>query len=126
MAASVIRTCDVEGEGTPAVQTHHFTFEGAPYVLDLGEESNKGFEEFKQYWLQFANPDTSAKPSKAPKSRSGTSKPASGDTATLRAWAKANGWPDLGERGRIPQDAKDAFIVAGQPGLEAAEAAAAA
>lgn len=28
----------------------------------------------------------------------------------VRAWAKANGWPGLGQRGRLPQDAIDAYV----------------
>src|SRR5579864_9288368 len=30
-------------------------------------------------------------------------------TATVRAWAKDNGWPGLPARGRIPADAQQAF-----------------
>ena len=32
------------------------------------------------------------------------------DSRDVRAWAKANGWPQLGQRGRIPQDAIDAYM----------------
>jgi hypothetical protein len=30
-------------------------------------------------------------------------------TATIRAWAKDNGWPDLPARGKLPEDARAAF-----------------
>lgn len=29
-----------------------------------------------------------------------------------REWAKKNGWPNLGDRGRLPKDAQDAFDAA--------------
>lgn len=117
MAASVIRTCDVAGEATPAVATHKFSIEGQPYVLDLGEDAEKDFDQFVTYWLNYANPDNSVKPAKASKSRgASSSKAPTGNTAVLRAWAKANGWPDLGTRGRIPQEAKDSYAAAGSPG----------
>ena len=35
-----------------------------------------------------------------------------GELATIRAWAKLNGWPDLGDRGRVPQEAQDAYHAA--------------
>jgi hypothetical protein len=30
--------------------------------------------------------------------------------AAVRAWAKANGWPNLGRQGRLPQAAIDAYL----------------
>jgi hypothetical protein len=37
-------------------------------------------------------------------------------TATVRAWARDNGWPDLGDRGRVPAEATAAFEAAhGEP-----------
>lgn len=30
----------------------------------------------------------------------------------IRTWAKANGWPDLKDRGRIPQEVEDAYNAA--------------
>jgi hypothetical protein len=37
-------------------------------------------------------------------------------TATVRAWARDNGWPELGDRGRVPAEATAAFEAAhGEP-----------
>ncbi|MEW1675503.1 Lsr2 family protein [Streptomyces noursei] len=30
-------------------------------------------------------------------------------SAAIRAWAKSNGWPDMGNRGRVPAEVQDAF-----------------
>lgn len=32
------------------------------------------------------------------------------DAKAVRAWALAHGWPHLGERGRLPQDAITAYV----------------
>ena len=57
------------------------------------------------------------------------SKPAKGvvpegvDPAAVRAWAKENGWPNLGCRGRLPQQAIDNFMAAraARPAIHHAE-----
>lgn len=46
---------------------------------------------------------------------SGSGQPARRDPEQLKAirtWARQNGWPDLGERGRIPREAEDAYEAA--------------
>jgi hypothetical protein len=32
------------------------------------------------------------------------------DSKQVRAWARVNGWPMLGDRGRLPQDAIDQYL----------------
>ena len=34
------------------------------------------------------------------------------DSHLVRAWARENGWPQLGDRGRMPQAAIDAYLEA--------------
>lgn len=36
--------------------------------------------------------------------------PSTIDSRHVRAWARAHGWPDLGQRGRIPAIAIDAYL----------------
>lgn len=38
------------------------------------------------------------------------------DSARVRTWARLNGWPTLGDRGRLPAAAIDAFLTA-HPGV---------
>ena len=33
----------------------------------------------------------------------------SADSATIRAWARSNGWPDMKNRGRVPAEVVEAF-----------------
>lgn len=42
----------------------------------------------------------------------GAGKSADPLTAEMRTWARANGHPELGERGRVPAEIKEAFFVA--------------
>lgn len=55
---------------------------------------------------------TQAEPLGRPKpgSTSSTAKREPEELNTIRAWAKANGWPDISDRGRIPQVVEQAYM----------------
>jgi len=56
--------------------------------------------------------DTPARqPLKPPRGR-GSVVPDGINSKQVRAWARSNGWPNLGDRGRLPQDAIDQYLQA--------------
>lgn len=91
-------------EGVEADETVAFALDGKTYEIDLttaNADKLRGILE----------PYTGAG-----RKISGRRKPAAtktvevgADSATIRAWAKSNGWPDLKSRGRVPAEVRDAF-----------------
>ena len=55
------------------------------------------------------------RPSIKPIRKPGSIVPNGIDSADVRAWGRANGWPTLGRRGRLPQELIDAYIVSHKP-----------
>lgn len=51
-------------------------------------------------------------PKPTPGRKPGPVVPAGVDSRAVRAWARNNGWPNLGHRGRLPQAAIDAYLEA--------------
>ena len=76
-----------------------FTFDGKPRVIDLSAENAQAFRDDLARWMDASRPDG--------RKRATTSK-SKRDTATIRAWAQANGY-DVSDRGRIPAYVEDAF-----------------
>lgn len=119
MAQKIIalKTCDIAGDDVAATASFSFGYEGENYIIDLSEEYAKQFTEELGYWAENARKDTVAKAPgtrvRAPKVKvpSSDRTPAS-ETAEMRAWAKQNGFPELGDRGRVPQIVRDAFYAA--------------
>ena len=52
----------------------------------------------------------SEEPDVAPRGERGPVVPEGTDPRAVRAWARENGWPHLGDRGRMPQEAIDAYL----------------
>ena len=52
------------------------------------------------------------KPQQAPTRKPGSVVPDGVDSSAVRAWARANSWPYLGQRGRLPQAAIDQYLEA--------------
>ncbi|MFD6934704.1 Lsr2 family protein [Streptomyces goshikiensis] len=92
-------------DGGAADETVAFALDGKTYEIDLSAENAAKLRGiFTPY--QGAGRKVSGKTGarSAPKR---TQVPA--DAATMRAWAKSNGWPDLKNRGRVPADARAAY-----------------
>lgn len=77
-----------------------FTFDGKPRVIDLSADNAQAFRGDLARWMDASRPDGGRK-------RATTSRPKR-DTATIRAWAQANGY-EVSDRGRIPAYVEDAF-----------------
>lgn len=84
-------------------ETITFAIDGQNYSLDLTRENAEAFRSLFSDYIAVA-----AKTSSPRRSTSKKRQPA-GHTAELRTWARANGWPDLGDRGRVPADAQAAY-----------------
>jgi Lsr2 len=109
MGEQVVKSvfCDVDGEGVPAVATHRFTLDGTSYVIDLSEGRDGEFLESFEFWLPYARPDL--KGPKAGAKRKTAAKSSNGEVSAIRAWAKANGYDTVGDRGRISTEIRDAY-----------------
>lgn len=79
-----------------------FSVDGQNYAIDLTKANADAFREAFAQYVSVATKTSNGR-TKAPKRRAG------GNTAEVREWARGNGWPDLGDRGRIPADAQAAF-----------------
>lgn len=90
--------------GKDADETVTFGLDGKTYEIDLGTDNA---DKLREILAPYAD---------AGRKISGRRKPATGqrteigsDSATIRAWARSNGWPDLANRGRVPANVRDAF-----------------
>ena len=79
-----------------------FTFDGKPRVIDLSADNAQAFRGDLARWMDASRPDD--------RKRATTSRPKR-DTATIRAWAQANGY-EVSDRGRIPAHVEEAFNAA--------------
>jgi hypothetical protein len=89
------------GEG----ETVRFGLEGRSYEIDL---SASNAEKLKAALAPFMAAGRST--SGAPRTRRSAS--SKGNSSEMRDWLRANGYPNLGDRGRIPADAQEAYDAA--------------
>lgn len=112
MAQKVITifTDDLTGEESDEAQTHTIAIDGILYEIDLAPDSYDKLLEavgpFLANGRKVGRADKSTKAVKPAKRRGG------GDTAEIRAWAKANGY-HVNARGRVPAEVRAAFEKAG-------------
>ena len=109
MAKKVLVVDDLDGsEGAETVQ---LSFNGNTVELDLGP---KNVEKIEKFLAPYMDAGRRAKTTVVKKSKnSPPEKKAQLDA--IRNWARKNGWPDLSNLGRIPQDVEDAFHAAHAP-----------
>lgn len=81
-------------------QRVRFTFDGKHRIIDLSTDHLGEFRADMERWMTASRPDHRNR--KTPTS-TGTR-----DTATIREWARANGF-DVSDRGRIPAHVIDAY-----------------
>jgi len=114
-------TCDrckaEKGENVDGAETVTFSFDGYDYSLDLCQEHAGDFHNTVQGFISWSSDRTRSGGGRrarraAASDDAGTpngSGPAPRTTAdrerlkAIREWARQNGHPDLGDRGRIPQ-----------------------
>jgi len=122
-------TCDrcqaEKGENVEGAETVTLGFDGYDYSLDLCKEHGEDFHNTMQGLIGWSSDRarsggarrTRRAASSDESSAAGTATPArsSADRERLKAireWARQNGHPDLGDRGRIPQTVVAAYDAA--------------
>jgi hypothetical protein len=123
-------TCDrckaEKGENVDGAETVTFGFDGYEYSLDLCKEHAGDFHDTLQGLIGWSSDRTRARADRRARRSSGSddasssagsgSAPrSSADRERLKAirdWARQNGHPDLGDRGRIPQAVVAAYDAA--------------
>jgi hypothetical protein len=113
-------TCDrckaERGENVDGAETVTFGFDGYDYSLDLCKEHGEDFHNTMQGLISWSSDRTRAAGDRRARRSSSSSDDGAGGSAaparstadrerlkSIREWARANGHPDLAERGRIPQ-----------------------
>lgn len=118
-AFQVVVTCDVdENDDVADLRTVRFAVNGHDYEMDLCAEHLDEFSAAVQPYLSLGRKAANGKgirptTSKARRAAAAGSKP-SDDRANLsdvRVWARAHGY-EIGERGRISQEIKQAYAAA--------------
>jgi len=100
------------GREVAADQTVAFSLDGRDYEIDLcGKNAVKLRGDFEK-WTQHARVIGRVK-GRGSASRAIHARPSDGMTSDqrkeAREWLRGNGWPQLGDRGRIPADAMEAL-----------------
>ena len=112
-------TCDrckaEKGENVDGAETVSFGFDGYDYSLDLCQEHAADFHNTVQGLIGWSSDRTRSGGGRRSARRSGSADEAAGAPAparssadrerlkAIRDWARENGHPNLGDRGRIPQ-----------------------
>jgi hypothetical protein len=102
-------------DGTKAARTITFALDRTTFEIDLSDDNADRLGEALMPFIAAARPvkdpgaATSA-PRSARKASAGTRSRT--DQSDVRTWARANGWPTLGDRGRMPADALAAYRAA--------------
>lgn len=122
-------TCDrckaEKSDTVEGTETVSFAFDGYTYSLDLCKEHGEDFHNTIQGLMSAASDRTrlaGQRPRRAasgadslPATESRTARRSPDDRDRLKAtreWARKNGFPELGDRGRIPQAIAEAFEAA--------------
>jgi hypothetical protein len=90
----------LDGKG----ETISFSLDDQAYAIDL---TNKNADAFRKLFADYI-----AVATKVGRKRGGgrgARRSSSTSSAEVRTWARKNGWPKLGDRGRIPADVQAAY-----------------
>ncbi|MGV9815798.1 histone-like nucleoid-structuring protein Lsr2 [Streptomyces cellulosae] len=96
-------------DGSEAGQTVLFSLDGKEYEIDLNDDHAAELRSALAPFVGAARKTSAARPKGV--RRLGSDKPFR-DRAGVRAWARANGWPDLSDRGRVPAEILKAYDAA--------------
>jgi len=95
-------------DGGPADTTLTFALDGRDYEIDLSEANA---EKLREVLRPFVEAGRKAPTSDGRRKRGAGASSSPGETAAIRAWAKAHGH-SVSDRGRIHQAVKDAYYAA--------------
>ncbi|TYL51177.1 histone-like nucleoid-structuring protein Lsr2 [Agromyces mariniharenae] len=103
MAKKTVVTLVDDIDGSEAIETLAFSFDGTSYEIDLSKSNAKAFRKAMQSYVD-AGRKTSVRTGRRPASRTS-------DARDIRAWAAANG-VDVPARGRIPASVQEQYRAA--------------
>lgn len=95
-------------DGSPAIGTITFGYEGTSYEIDLSKSNAKAFEKTMALYVGHARKVRTTRKTSA---RRATRAGASRDLADVRAWASSNGF-DVSVRGRVAAAVIEAYDAA--------------
>src|SRR5690349_11039164 len=101
---SIVLIDDIDGGD--ADETVSFALDGTSYEIDLASGNAAKLREALAPYVGHARKVAGTRRGAAKKSSAG------GNTKDVREWARSNGWPDLGDRGRVPADVQTAYDAA--------------
>lgn len=93
---------DLDGKEGKDTATVTFGFDGATYEIDLSKKNRAALEKALSPYIDAARRTTSAP-------RRSTRKSSPRATPEDREWLRANGFPNVKDRGRLPGDAIEAL-----------------
>jgi hypothetical protein len=108
--------CKVEtGEDVEAEESVEFGYDGYNYASDLCAPHADGFHNTVQGFIEYSSGRSRSGRGRRAGRGAPSASTAQGETArrtttdrerlrAIREWARANGYPDLGNRGRVPQN----------------------
>lgn len=99
---SIVLIDDIDGGD--ADETVSFSLDGTSYEIDLASANAARLREALAPYVGHAR--------KVGGRRSTTTKKSGAATRDVREWARSNGWPDLGDRGRVPGEVQQAYDAA--------------
>lgn len=97
-------------DGSDAIDSFNFSFEGTDYEIELSEVHAKELSADMEKWIVHARRVGGRK--KYTRAAGNGSAP-KGSTMEVRTWAKENGWPNINMRGRIPAEVEQAYAARG-------------
>ena len=103
---------DLTGEASETVRTRRFSVDGAEYEIDLDETNSDELDDQLVVYIEAARRvGKTARAGRPSRQSAGASagKYSRETTKQIRAWARSNGWPNLKDRGRVPNDAVTAW-----------------
>jgi hypothetical protein len=97
-------------DGSEATQTITFGAFGKTYEIDLNDSNASNVLNCLTRWATAGREVVRESPKSPTRTRGAqtTDKP-SGSTSEMREWARQNGWPELGDRGRVAAHIVKAF-----------------
>ncbi len=106
-------------DGSTATSTVKFSLDGKEREIDLSDANAAELRGALEKFLEAGRPVSAAKSAKGSTRKSSGGGKGSADKQrndAIRTWARANGHPDLKDRGRLPGGVEDAWVAAGSPG----------
>jgi hypothetical protein len=102
MKQTIVKILD-DLNGKPATETVQFSLDGVDYEIDLTAANGKKLRRDLKPYVE-----SGARVRKARRAPSGPLDTRQGRDR-MRSWARANGWPQLGLKGRVPYAAVEAY-----------------